>query len=456
MTRLLILLVTLLVPSIILAAAFDCEKASKKVDTLICTNSELSELDDQLAEAYRHSLHQIKNSSALKVEQRQWLKDVRDQCTFAGCLTNAYRMRIDDLRLNCSSPKNQFESSACSASDKTQLKAAFREVLAAWEPYLTKRRYYPENEQQALVQWHAATAPLFLKLTKGCMTLECERARIARAMEAWTFPKEPYEALLAWVKKEGSRSPLLSSSRWKISDTEAVAVWDASTGKIFRTYSIDPAWLLTVSFDSPGVPPPFFRRRLTYSEAKNLSDMIVNVSQLSSNNVSVAGITEGMRNSVFIHHGGSAKCSDNPLVSNISVSGRFPDPPNTPNRTKTAYFKIVEVVDTERDKPIPSCVFDDPYPEGFYPEGKAVYKSRVVIDDISDWFVRPDGTFWLKLSEDNWYRFRRDMTSEAVEIGSTYIVLSSDEFDSVLSMSKNIVQLDSRLMALVQTRKRSR
>lgn len=76
------------------AASFDCKKASTSVEKLICTDPKLSELDTDLAQAYRGA---VKVSPDVKVGQRQWLKE-RNACVDVACLANAYQARISELK----------------------------------------------------------------------------------------------------------------------------------------------------------------------------------------------------------------------------------------------------------------------------------------------------------------------------------------------------------------------
>jgi uncharacterized protein/ssDNA-binding Zn-finger/Zn-ribbon topoisomerase 1 len=77
------------------AASFDCKKASTSVEKLICTDPKLSELDTDLAQAYRGA---VKVSPDVKVGQKQWLKE-RNACVDVTCLKTAYENRINNLNL---------------------------------------------------------------------------------------------------------------------------------------------------------------------------------------------------------------------------------------------------------------------------------------------------------------------------------------------------------------------
>jgi uncharacterized protein YecT (DUF1311 family) len=79
------------------AASFDCSKASGYVEKTICSEVELSGLDDQLWQAYKDALAKVSNQAAFKTAQRRWLTDVRNNCQDSDCLRRAYADRIMSL-----------------------------------------------------------------------------------------------------------------------------------------------------------------------------------------------------------------------------------------------------------------------------------------------------------------------------------------------------------------------
>jgi uncharacterized protein len=79
------------------AASFDCAKASTSIEKSICADSQLSDLDGQLMQAYRQTLGASGNGDAVKAEQRAWLVQVRNKCHDGACLKQAYSERIAAL-----------------------------------------------------------------------------------------------------------------------------------------------------------------------------------------------------------------------------------------------------------------------------------------------------------------------------------------------------------------------
>ena len=82
------------------AASFDCSKATKPVERMICETGGLSTLDEQLAGAYKSTIKTSRpatgtdTSELLKSSQQRWLRTTRDACKNVQCLENAYVGRI--------------------------------------------------------------------------------------------------------------------------------------------------------------------------------------------------------------------------------------------------------------------------------------------------------------------------------------------------------------------------
>lgn len=77
--------------------SFNCAKASTGLETLICGDSQLSNLDSQLAIAYKAALEKSHNPNKLKNEQRVWLATKRNKCQDPDCLRQAYESRLTEL-----------------------------------------------------------------------------------------------------------------------------------------------------------------------------------------------------------------------------------------------------------------------------------------------------------------------------------------------------------------------
>jgi uncharacterized protein len=86
-----------LVASPALAASFPCEKALSLQEKLICNDSELSKLDDELAALYKKVLADELSKEQLKKQQKNWLANERNTCSDKICLHRTYKERIGVL-----------------------------------------------------------------------------------------------------------------------------------------------------------------------------------------------------------------------------------------------------------------------------------------------------------------------------------------------------------------------
>lgn len=88
------------------AASFDCSKATSYSEKAVCSDKELSSLDEALSKVFETALSE--DMSLIKL-QRQWLKR-RNACQDRECLVAAYQDRISDLNRK----ENVGDKQACS------------------------------------------------------------------------------------------------------------------------------------------------------------------------------------------------------------------------------------------------------------------------------------------------------------------------------------------------------
>ena len=79
------------------AASFDCKAAKSAVEKMICSDGNLSKLDEELTKAYAQALVVASDREALKREQRSWVRITRNRCLDVQCLSSTYRSRISSL-----------------------------------------------------------------------------------------------------------------------------------------------------------------------------------------------------------------------------------------------------------------------------------------------------------------------------------------------------------------------
>ena len=77
------------------AASFDCKQARSDVEKMVCSDTELSSRDEQLAAAYKAALDSAKteqDKARIRASQREWIA-VRDACDSLPCLRDRYQQR---------------------------------------------------------------------------------------------------------------------------------------------------------------------------------------------------------------------------------------------------------------------------------------------------------------------------------------------------------------------------
>lgn len=100
-------------------ASFDCRGAKTDVEKLICSDKELSDLDATLAQTYRQMRVSVRDPEKIIMDQKRWLKSVRNNCTSVACLISAYQERIRVLNgtvasFDCGIASSRIEKMICS------------------------------------------------------------------------------------------------------------------------------------------------------------------------------------------------------------------------------------------------------------------------------------------------------------------------------------------------------
>lgn len=82
---------------VVIHASFDCNKASSRIEKLICSSPQTADADARLASAYSAAREKSNDPSALKADQRNWLVNERNVCSDAACLQSVTEARIQKL-----------------------------------------------------------------------------------------------------------------------------------------------------------------------------------------------------------------------------------------------------------------------------------------------------------------------------------------------------------------------
>ncbi|WMP16418.1 lysozyme inhibitor LprI family protein [Thiothrix lacustris] len=77
--------------------SFECDKASTFIEKTICSNQNLADIDNAMANLYKNALSGAVNPEKIKKDQRAWLKNNRNKCSDTECLEREYSNRIEAL-----------------------------------------------------------------------------------------------------------------------------------------------------------------------------------------------------------------------------------------------------------------------------------------------------------------------------------------------------------------------
>jgi len=98
------------------AASFNCDKASGDFEKTVCSDSNLSTLDEQLAQTYKDARSKSSEQEQLKKSQLEWIKSTKKCASNVQCIDKAYKERIATLNSN----DNQLSNTTATNTTKTK------------------------------------------------------------------------------------------------------------------------------------------------------------------------------------------------------------------------------------------------------------------------------------------------------------------------------------------------
>lgn len=151
------------------AASFDCERARTQVEKLICSDLNLSVLDEKIARAYRDIVGNPRSSPSIRQQQREWLRR-RNACTDAMCIGDVSVERLLELEFEksveiggakvteeaCQNPSNVYLSADCIEANQTPYCEAESSVNRSAEcdlPYLVVAERRVRRAEQAIIEF---------------------------------------------------------------------------------------------------------------------------------------------------------------------------------------------------------------------------------------------------------------------------------------------------------------
>lgn len=136
------------------AASFDCAKAQTRAEKLICSDAELSKLDDELAATFATALQTDGHASIIRLGQRRWLKE-RNGCAVAACIKDAYVERLAALSNHQTFGYAPSDEAQGTATPSIQVCQDFLENLKRLgsPPMVCDRKFHPSMTQFTWPKW---------------------------------------------------------------------------------------------------------------------------------------------------------------------------------------------------------------------------------------------------------------------------------------------------------------
>ncbi|MFH0709603.1 MAG: lysozyme inhibitor LprI family protein [Pseudomonadota bacterium] len=94
-----VLIIIFLSTLYVFGTSFDCTKTHSNVEKMICSDEELSKLDENLSKAFKEAIKSTEHKDQLKKEQFSWIRE-RNKCSNIECLVSSYQSRINSLKVD--------------------------------------------------------------------------------------------------------------------------------------------------------------------------------------------------------------------------------------------------------------------------------------------------------------------------------------------------------------------
>lgn len=150
------------------AVSFDCKKAASPSEKAICGDSQLSNLDTLLVEAYKKVLATSTNSNAIRKGQRDWLAERNTCLGNVDCLKQSYNERLSYLR----SSDMQEKSAESGHTDSKTNQIDFPLSVRGWQATIVKLSGVDSSEAMAMGQVKRNNAEEYCERDPGGETIE--------------------------------------------------------------------------------------------------------------------------------------------------------------------------------------------------------------------------------------------------------------------------------------------
>jgi uncharacterized protein YecT (DUF1311 family) len=129
-------------------ASFDCSKAQSKVEHMICSSPDLSNMDDAMAFSYLIASAESKSADMRQLAQQQsaWLKE-RDSCKNETCVKDQYEKQVQKLDAKVCDfyTGGAMGDSICSGNKLDILNKLLEKLQKRYEIFVMKEYDKPDN-----------------------------------------------------------------------------------------------------------------------------------------------------------------------------------------------------------------------------------------------------------------------------------------------------------------------
>ena len=260
------------------AASFPCKNAQTATEKHICGDKDLGALDVALARAYQNRRDGDENN--IGAEQKNWIKNVRDNCTSVGCLKSAYRERIKVLNgsgasFNCELAKSATEQLICGDeglryADRTlaQSYLALNEAGGDRKQIAAEQNAWLHNVRQPCAS--VACLKDVIDARNGTLGLEREEldARIKKEIgysktafysDTRFWPKDPSRIIALYATQESAAKNHHDEAQQDEDYILDIYVLDSATRKVLQhgndSVSSDAIALQSVNIDNTDYSP---------------------------------------------------------------------------------------------------------------------------------------------------------------------------------------------------------
>lgn len=111
-------------------SGIDCARTTNKAERIICSDKDMAEIDGMLMQSYQSWLSStnMKEQSAVKQRQLDWMKNERNACNDKACLEKVYDKRFAELSTSTAALGGQISDKDADAAMGAVMRSATKDI----------------------------------------------------------------------------------------------------------------------------------------------------------------------------------------------------------------------------------------------------------------------------------------------------------------------------------------